>query len=117
MSPMLDSAAGGTRGQWMFSAENHERLRGKVGGSGGFIRSIFEGWDLNGNGILSLDEIQKGLKELIGGDDIAISALAGKFLEEMDGDDSQTVDLDEFETHATVACQKFMPELLQETNE
>mmetsp|Transcript_272 Transcript_272/g.647 ORF Transcript_272/g.647 Transcript_272/m.647 type:complete len:355 (-) Transcript_272:29-1093(-) len=117
VSPMLDSAAGGTRGQWMFSAENHERLRGKVGGSGGFIRSIFEGWDLNGNGILSLDEIQKGLKELIGGDDIAISALAGKFLEEMDGDDSQTVDLDEFETHATVACQKFMPELLQETNE
>ena len=115
VSPMVDSAAGGSRGRWMFSSENHNRLRGNIGGSGGFIRSIFRAWDLNGDGLLELSEIEKGLEELITGDDIAIGALAGKFLEEMDADGSQTLDLEEFEEHALVACRKFMPELLEET--
>mmetsp|Transcript_19529 Transcript_19529/g.29393 ORF Transcript_19529/g.29393 Transcript_19529/m.29393 type:complete len:87 (+) Transcript_19529:518-778(+) len=60
VSPILDSAAGGSRRrrrrQWLFSLVSHERQRGKIGGSGGFIRSIFEAWDLNGDGVLSHDE-------------------------------------------------------------
>lgn len=116
MAPVLDSAAGGSRGRWIFSPENHKRLRGKVGGSSGFIHSIFESWDLNGDGVLSFEEIERGLKGLMAGDDIAISALAGKFLEEMDVDNSRTLDKEEFETYALVACRKFMPGLLEETN-
>ncbi|EJK49614.1 hypothetical protein THAOC_31491 [Thalassiosira oceanica] len=114
VSPIIDSAAGGSRGRWMFSSENHNRLRGNIGGSGGFIRSIFRAWDLNGDGVLELSEIEKGLEDLMSGDDIAVGALAGKFLEEMDADGSQTLDLEEFEEHALVACRKFMPELLEE---
>ncbi|EJK76857.1 hypothetical protein THAOC_01357 [Thalassiosira oceanica] len=45
---------------------------------------------------------------------VAAGALAGKFLEEIDADGSQTLDLEEFEEHALVACRKFMPELLEE---
>lgn len=99
----------------MFSPENHKRLRGKIGGSSGFVHSIFEGWDLNGDGVLSFEEIEKGLKDLMAGDDIVIGALAGKFLEEMDADNSQTLDKEEFEAYALVACRKFMPGLLEET--
>lgn len=113
VSPMIDSAAGGSQGQWLFSPENHTRLRGKLGGSGGFIRSIFEGWDLNSDGKLSFHEIETGLKDLMGNDDVAISALAGKFLEEIDVDGSQTLELEEFECYALNACRKFMPRLLE----
>lgn len=112
VSPLLDSAAGGSRGQWIFSSENHERLRGKIGGSGSFSRSIFDAWDLNGDGELDRREIEIGLKDLMGGEDIAASALAGKILEEIDQDDSQTLDWEEFEMHALDACRKFMPGLM-----
>lgn len=114
VSPLSDTPAGSSRGRWMFSAENHERLRGKIGGSGSFTRSIFEAWDLNGDGELDRGEIQLGLKDLVGGNDVAVSALAGKILEEIDKDGSQTLDLDEFETYALDACRKFMPSLMEE---
>mmetsp|Transcript_29904 Transcript_29904/g.54250 ORF Transcript_29904/g.54250 Transcript_29904/m.54250 type:complete len:365 (-) Transcript_29904:88-1182(-) len=113
VSPILDSAAGGSRGGWLFSPENHKRLRGKIGGSGGFIRCIFEAWDLNKDGVLSLQEVEKGLKDLMGGDDIVVSALAGQILQEVDIDGSQTLDLEEFESHALDACRKFTPGLLE----
>mmetsp|Transcript_16936 Transcript_16936/g.36621 ORF Transcript_16936/g.36621 Transcript_16936/m.36621 type:complete len:372 (+) Transcript_16936:132-1247(+) len=114
VSPLLDTPAGGSRGRWIFSSENHERLRGKIGGSGSFARSIFEAWDLNGDGELDRGEIQIGLGGLVGGEDVAVSALAGKILEEIDKDGSQTLDLDEFETFALDACRKFMPGLMEE---
>ena len=114
VSPMLKSAAGGSRGLWIFSPENHKRLRAKIGGTHGFIRSIFERWDLNGDGRLTFHEIETGLKELMGSDDVTTSALAGKFLEEMDVDDSRSLDLNEFETRSVYACRKFMPGLLEE---
>lgn len=114
VSPMLNSAAGGSRGQWIFSPENHKRLRAKIGGTQCFIRSIFERWDRNGDGRLTFHEIERGLKELMGSDDVTTSALAGKFLEEMDVDDSRSLDPGEFETRALCACKKFLPGLLEE---
>jgi len=44
---------------------------------------------------------------LIGGEDVAISALAGKFL---------AFDLEEFESFALDACRTFMPGLLEESD-
>ena len=96
----------------MLSVENHRRLKGNIGGSGSFARSVFEAWDANGDGELDRGEIEDGLRELVGGDDIAISALAGKMLEEMDADGSQTLDLEEFEALALKTCRKFIPGLL-----
>jgi len=114
VSPLVETAAGGSRGRWIFSSENHMRLRGKIGGSGSLTRSIFEAWDLDGNGELDGREIQIGLRVLMGGDDVAVAALAGKILEEIDKDGSQTLDLEEFEMHALDACRKFMPGLMEE---
>jgi len=113
VSPMLDSAAGGSRGQWLFSPENHARLKGKIGGSGSFTRSLFEAWDTNGDGVLSIDEIEAGLRSFVGGEDVATSAIAGKILEEIDQDGNDTLDLEEFETHALLAYRKFMPGLME----
>ena len=48
----------------------------------------------------------------MGGDDIAVAALAGKLLEEIDADGSRTIDLEEFEARALGACRKFMPGFL-----
>mmetsp|Transcript_42198 Transcript_42198/g.82803 ORF Transcript_42198/g.82803 Transcript_42198/m.82803 type:complete len:371 (-) Transcript_42198:36-1148(-) len=114
VSPLLDTVAGGSRGQWIFSSENYKRLRENIGGSGSFIRSIFEAWDINGDRELDRQEIEIGLNKLVGTDDIAVSALAGKILEEIDKDASQTIDLTEFQTFALDACRKFIPGLLEE---
>lgn len=114
VSPKTDSAAGGTRGRWMLNSENHSRLRKEVGGTGTFARSLFDAWDLNGDGVLDRYEIELGLKDLMGGDDIAVGAIAGKILQEIDEDGNETLDLVEFETYALDACRKFMPGLLEE---
>lgn len=114
VSPLLDTAAGGSRGQWIFSSENHERLRGMIGGTGSFLRSIFNAWDLNADMKLDRKEIEIGLRKFIGKEDIAVSAIAGKILETIDKDASQTIDLEEFETFAIEACRKFMPGLLED---
>jgi len=100
--------------KWIFSSENHQRLRFKIGGSSSFLRSIFEAWDLNGDQELDRNEIEIGLKQLVGTDDIAVSALAGKILEAIDKDASHTISVDEFDTFALDACQKFMPGLFGE---
>ena len=72
------------RGQWMFSAENYERLAKKIGGSESFARSIFQAWDGNGDGVLSRPEIEMGLAQFRNGTrDVAIRAIAGKLWEEV----------------------------------
>lgn len=44
---------------------------------------------------------------------MATSAIAGKILEEIDQDGNDTLDLEEFETHALLAYRKFMPGLME----
>mmetsp|Transcript_22757 Transcript_22757/g.26947 ORF Transcript_22757/g.26947 Transcript_22757/m.26947 type:complete len:252 (-) Transcript_22757:106-861(-) len=112
VSPLLGSASGGSHGQWLFSAENHSRLQSKIGGSGSYIAALFEAWDLNGDGELSLEEIQIGLRGLKGDDDITVNALAAKLLEEIDKDGSNSLDFEEFQSHALKACQKLIPGLV-----
>lgn len=112
VSPLLGSAAGGSYGQWLFSAENHSRLQSTIGGSGSYIGAIFEAWDLNGDGELSLEEIQIGLRGLKGDDDVAVNALAAKLLEEIDKDGSDSLDFEEFQSYALKACQKLIPGLV-----
>ena len=124
-SAMNDGNGGGfstSRGHWMFSSENYERLRDKIGGhSGGFIQAIFEAWDANGDGVLSKEELCDGLSSLKGDDDIAIAAVAGKIWEEIhhhhydtthgSGDDIP-IDLAEFHAYAAQAFEKFVPDLV-----
>lgn len=109
--PSLRTDAGGSGGRWLFSAENSERLRDRIGGTRSFARAVFEAWDANGDGELSVDEVGDGLRDIMGADDTSIAAIASKILEEIDQDGSETLDLLEFETHADKACRKFIPDL------
>lgn len=110
--PRLENAAGGTHGHWLFSMENHERLRSKIGGSGSFIQSIFDAWDTNGDGVLSLEEIAAGLRQVMGGEDIAVSFMAAKILEEIDEDGNDCLTPDEFQQYAAVVYEKYTPGFL-----
>jgi Histidine phosphatase superfamily (branch 1)/EF-hand domain len=107
--PLLENAAGGTRGHWLFSYENQERLRNKIGVTGSFMQSIFDAWDLNGDGALSLEEIQTGLRQIMGGEDVVISFTAAKILEEISKDGSATVSSEEFREFAAAVYQKYAP--------
>ena len=69
VSPVSNSKAGASRGQWLFSKENYRRLQHKLGTSESFARSIFDAWDQNGDGRLSRHEVHSGLEELILMDD------------------------------------------------
>jgi 2,3-bisphosphoglycerate-dependent phosphoglycerate mutase len=117
ISPVLDSQAGGTHGQWLFSAENYSRLKQKIGAtSGSFVRSIFEAWDTDRDGLLSRHEICDGLREIQiyneATGDAALAALAAKILEQVDVNGSDTLDLQEFDVFAVAAFQKFVPALV-----
>lgn len=107
--PKQQNAAGGTHGHWLFSLENQERLRKKIGGTGSFIQSIFDAWDTNGDGVLSLEEIENGLREIMGGEDIAIQFVAAKILEQIDMDGSSTLSPKEFQHFAVAVYDKYMP--------
>lgn len=112
--PQLTNAAGGTRGHWLFSLENQERLRSKIGGTGSFLQSIFDAWDTNGDGVLSLEEIEIGLRQIMGGEDIAISFIAAKILEEIDMDGSAYLEPEEFQKYAIGVLQHYMPGFMED---
>ncbi|CAB9517591.1 3-bisphosphoglycerate-dependent phosphoglycerate mutase [Seminavis robusta] len=109
VSTRLENAAGGTHGHWLFSYQNQERLRSKVGGTGVFLQSVFDAWDTNGDGVLSLQEIEAGLRQIMGGEDIAVSFIAAKILEEIDMDGSATLSPEEFREFGSSVYQKYMP--------
>jgi 2,3-bisphosphoglycerate-dependent phosphoglycerate mutase len=51
-----------SKGYWILSEENQERLLEKLGGdSESFARSLFLSWDSNSDGVLSKNEILQGL--------------------------------------------------------
>eukprot|EP00536_Pseudo-nitzschia_multiseries_P011548 jgi/Psemu1/206126/e_gw1.400.19.1 len=56
------SALSKSRGNWLLSDENQERLVEKLGvDSESFARSVFAAWDVDDNGILSKEELGNGL--------------------------------------------------------
>ena len=113
--PPLENAAGGTRGHWLFSVENMERLKDKIGGTGSFLQSVFDAWDTNGDGELSKEEIKAGLRQIMGGEDIAISFAAAKILEEIAIDEgAATLKPEEFQRYASSVYEKYMPGFLDD---
>lgn len=109
--PKLQNMAGGTRGHWLFSAENQDRLREEIGGTGSFVQSIFDAWDTNGDGVLSLEEIQAGLRQVRRGEknNLAMNFIAGKILQEIDADGSTTLASEEFQEFAVGVYEKYLP--------
>ncbi|KAG7353130.1 2,3-bisphosphoglycerate-independent phosphoglycerate mutase [Nitzschia inconspicua] len=72
-----------SKGVWILSAENLERLVEKLGGnSEAFARSVFSAWDSNNDGVLTKEEIMSGLSSWQRDDNPAIKALSGKLMEE-----------------------------------
>jgi len=104
---------GDTHGTWIFSEENFERLQKNIGGTGSFLKSIFEGWDLDKNGQLTMQEFNSGFSELMGENNITRS-IVGCMFREVDQDYSQTISLAEFQNHFTRVCRKFVPDLLDD---
>ena len=73
-----------SKGNWLLSAENQERLIDKLGvDSESFARSLFAAWDVDGDGYLSKQELANLLFSWKSDTNPAINALAGKILEEV----------------------------------
>jgi hypothetical protein len=106
--PLLENSAGGTRGHWLLSVNNIQRLRSKIGGTSSFIQSIFDAWDTNGDGVLSREEIKTGLSQLMRSSDIPVRFIAAKIMEEVDMDTIAVVNPDEFHEFAARVTRKFM---------
>lgn len=114
--PRLENDFGGTRGHWLFSVENQRRLRNKIGGTSSFFQSIFDAWDVNGDGVLTREEIVTGLRQLMGGDDIAVRFIAAKLLERIDMEGSATLDPQQFYHFAAAVYRKnYLPGFMKVT--
>ena len=51
-----------SKGHWILSSENSSRLVEKLGeNSEAFARAVFAAWDVNGDGILTKEEMLNGL--------------------------------------------------------
>ncbi|VEU40391.1 unnamed protein product [Pseudo-nitzschia multistriata] len=98
-----------SKGNWLLSAENQERLVEKLGiDSESFARSVFGAWDLNGDGVLDKEEVGNGLFRWKKDSNPAINALAGKLLEEFNISDmgSNGITLEQFQSSAIAASRK-----------
>jgi len=98
-----------SKGNWLLSAENQERLVEKLGvDSESFARSVFAAWDKNGDGFLSKEELGNGLFSWKNDKNPAINALAGKLLEELINTDTVTNDvtLEQFQLLAVAGIRK-----------
>lgn len=73
-----------SKGHWLLNEENQHRLAEKLGmTSESFARSVFDAWDVNGDGVLSKEELATGLFTWKNAQDRALSTLAGKLFEEV----------------------------------
>jgi len=96
-----------SNGHWLLSEANQRRLAEKLGGSSEtFARSIFDAWDVDSDGVLTKEEIKKGLYTWKN-DDQALSALVGKLWEELNKmDDPGPITLEKFQRYALLGAEK-----------
>jgi 2,3-bisphosphoglycerate-dependent phosphoglycerate mutase len=82
-----------SKGVYILSAENQDRLLEKLGGnSASFARSVFSAWDANEDGVLSKEEILGGLFAWKQDENPAIKALSGKIMEEVSRVETKNVE-------------------------
>jgi len=97
-----------SKGNWLLSAENQERLIDKLGvDSESFARSLFAAWDVDGDGYLSKQELANLLFSWKSDTNPAINALAGKILEELKADKvTDVITLERFQLLAVSGSRK-----------
>mmetsp|Transcript_7186 Transcript_7186/g.15347 ORF Transcript_7186/g.15347 Transcript_7186/m.15347 type:complete len:179 (+) Transcript_7186:848-1384(+) len=98
-----------SKGNWLLSAENQERLVENLGvDSESFARSAFAAWDVDEDGLLSKEELMTGLFKWKRDPNPAINALAGKLLEEWNKEEevADTITLERFQSSAIAGSRK-----------
>ena len=107
LSTRLQSAAGGSHARWLLSPENHEQIKDALKPGGMLTRALLDSWDVDGDRVLSVAEIEAGIQSMLvdGGEaeqrslsNCATMAVAKKIVRELPI--GATVTLEEFETLA-----------------
>lgn len=65
LSTKLQSAAGGSHARWLLSPENHASIRKAILPGGLLTRAVIDSWDLDRTGVLSIGEIEAGIKAML----------------------------------------------------
>ena len=65
LSTKLQSAAGGSHARWLLSPENHASIRKAILPGGLLTRAVIDSWDLDRTGVLSVGEIEAGIKAML----------------------------------------------------
>lgn len=99
LSTKLQSAAGGSHARWLLSPENHASIRKAILPGGLLTRAVIDSWDLDRTGVLSIGEIEAGIKAMLSPNvergqsaSCAVIAVAKKIVRELPADASMTVD-------------------------
>mmetsp|Transcript_21060 Transcript_21060/g.20246 ORF Transcript_21060/g.20246 Transcript_21060/m.20246 type:complete len:389 (-) Transcript_21060:132-1298(-) len=110
VSEKLESAAGGSHARWLVSSCNHHAVRDAIQPGGMLTRSLFDYMDLDGNGTLTVRELETGISELLKEEqlssskikiDCAVINVAKKIAIEMPSHSAIT--LEQFEKKAAAA--------------
>lgn len=81
---LSSGSKGASKGHWLLSQENQRRLAEKLGASSeSFAQSLFDAWDRDSDGILSQEELARGLYTWKNLEDRALAAVVGKMWEEL----------------------------------
>lgn len=111
VSHQLESAAGGSHARWLVSGENHRAVLQALQPGGLFARAFFDALDLNGDRVLTAEEITWGLRDLLQNKekeplDCVVVGLAKKIARELEHGSSSSIEslsLQEFERRAAEA--------------
>ena len=117
-STKLQGAAGGSHARWLLSPENHLSIRQAIQPGGILTRAVFDAWDVDGKGELTVAEMENGIQAMLADDvehppSCAVIAVAKKIVREIsaacladaeEGGDG-TVTLAEFEQRAAAEVQ------------
>ena len=104
VSEKLQSAAGGSHARWLVSSCNHRAVREAIRPGGMLTRALFEAMDMDGNGALTVRELETGIRELLREDrysskniniDCVVLNVAKKIAREIP--ENATITLKEFE--------------------
>lgn len=106
---LTSGSTASSKGHWLLSQENQRRLAEKLGAnSESFARSLFDAWDKDSDGVLSQEELTRGLYTWKNMEDRALTAIVGKMWEELHkvGDASGPVTLDKFRHFVLMGAKK-----------